>query len=306
MQKYTQTMLATLGGQPQVVTFTLDLLLQRNIPISEVIIIHPQALHPRLQHSLDCLTAEFVGDRYCYQDHLLTMRLRPCVLRLDDQPLDDIVDDLSANGALDTIHGLIRDLKQQHTCIHLSVSGGRRLMSLLAISAAQINFDHLDHIWHIYTPEAIQQQVKEGAIMHIPSSAGVTLIEMPFVPWGRYFGNLAQQAEASARTVLRSQVAEMDTLERKRCDQVAKHPDTTRRELDTLRAFARGFTPQEVAGELVISIKTVDTYKTHLLDRCRIAWEIAEDGPRLTYRFLHQKFAPYFHSTPGDEYTADG
>mgnify|MGYP001313761297 CR=1 FL=1 len=303
MREYTHTMLATLGGQPQVVTFTLDLLLQRNIPISELIIIHPEAAYPRLTHSLDCLTAEFVGDRYRYQERASTIHLRSCVLRLDDQPLGDIVDDLSANGALDTIHGLIRDLKQQHKCIHLSVSGGRRLMSLLAISAALINFDHLDHIWHIYTPEDVQQQAKGGALMHVPA-AGVTLIEMPFVPWGRYFGNIAQQADASARAVLRSQVAEMDILERRRCEQVANHPDTTRRELDTLRAFARGLTPQQVAVELVISIKTVDTYKTRLLDRCRAAWDIQESGPRLDYHFLYQRFAPYFRPSSGSEYTS--
>ena len=41
--KYTHTLLAPLGGQPQIVTFTLDLLLRRDFPISEVIVIHPHA-----------------------------------------------------------------------------------------------------------------------------------------------------------------------------------------------------------------------------------------------------------------------
>jgi CRISPR-associated protein Csx14 len=296
MPEYTHTMLATLGGQPQVVTFTLDLLLQRQIPISEVIIIHPEASQPRLKHSIECLNAEFAGDRYRYANRII--RFRSHVLRLGEQSLDDIVDDTSANGALDTIHGLIRDLKQQHKCIHLSVSGGRRLMSLLAISAALLNFDHADHIWHIYTPETIRQQANEGAMMHTSSISGVNLIEMPFAPWGKYFPGLAQLIGNSAKDLLQSQVAEMDALERERCDKVAKNPDTTRRELEALQAFARGLTPQEVADALTISIKTVDTYKTHLLDRCRGAWDI--QNQKLNYRFLHQKFAPYFHS---NEYT---
>jgi CRISPR-associated protein Csx14 len=293
MSEYTHTLLATLGGQPQVVTFTLDLLLQRQIPISEVIVIHPEASEPRLKHSLELLNAEFVGDRYCFANRVI--RLRPHVLRRDEQPIDDIVDDISANGALDTIHGMIRDLKQQHKCIHLSVSGGRRLMSLLAISAALLNFDHTDHIWHIYTPEAIRKQVNEGALMHIPAISGVNLIEMPFAPWGKYFPGLAQQIGNSARDLLQSQVAEMDALERERCDKVVKSPETTRRELEALQAFARGLTPQEVADALTISIKTVDTYKTHLLYRCHEAWDI-EESKQLNYRFLHQKFAPYFHN----------
>ena len=127
MSTYIHTLLATLGGQPQVVTFTLDLLLQRGFPITEVVLVHPEASHPRLQHSLHCLNAEFVGDRY--QVNGRTIHLRSQVLRLDEEPLDDIVDEVSADGALNTIHKLIRSLKRQRRCIHLSITGGRRLMS---------------------------------------------------------------------------------------------------------------------------------------------------------------------------------
>src|SRR5437879_5058930 len=218
MSAYTHTLLATLGGQPQVVTFTLDLLLRRGLPISEVIVLHPEASDPRLQHSLECLNAEFVGDQYQFNGS--TIHLRSQVLRLDDDTLlEDIVDDISATGALDTIHQLIRDLKQQYRCIHLSVTGGRRLMALTAISAAQLNFKHnIDHIWHIYTPEEIKQEVKDGKMMHVEDH--VTLIEIPFVPWSTYFANMPQQEDSSAKTVMRSQAAEVDAQERERCKQV--------------------------------------------------------------------------------------
>ncbi|HYT37041.1 MAG TPA: CRISPR-associated ring nuclease [Ktedonobacteraceae bacterium] len=171
MPEYTHTLLAMLGGQPQVVTFTLDLLLQR-FPISEVIVIHPHATQERLQHSLRCLNAEFVGD--CYRINGRTIHLRSHVLQLDETPLDDITDDISANGALDTIHQLIRELKRQPRCIHLSVTGGRRLMALTAISAAQLNFKHnIDHIWHLYSPEEVIQRARDGRIMHIlPEDGG--------------------------------------------------------------------------------------------------------------------------------------
>src|SRR5713226_3350729 len=85
MSTYTHTLLATLGGQPQVVTFTLDLLLRRAIPISEVIVIHPEAAQPDLHHSLECLNAEFLAD--CYQVNGRTIHLRSHVLRLDDDTL---------------------------------------------------------------------------------------------------------------------------------------------------------------------------------------------------------------------------
>ena len=291
MLKYIHTLLATLGGQPQVVTFTLDLLLQRGFPISEVILVHPEASHPRLQHSLDCLNAEFVGDRYQVSGQ--TIHLRSHVLQLDDEPLDDIVDEVSADGALNTIHHLIRSLKRQHRCIHLSITGGRRLMSSIATEAALLNFTHSDHIWHIYTPEAVQRQVNEGTFMHISPQDGVHLIERHFVPWGTYFSDLSQTIN-TAQEAIHSQKRKMDTLEQARCDQVVQQ--STGRQLDVLRAFAEGLNIQEVAERLCITTRTVDAHKTKLLELCREVWAIEQSASRLGYHFLYKTFAPYFDS----------
>lgn len=293
MPEYIHTLLATLGGQPQVVTFTLDLLLRRGFPICEVIVVHPEASDGRLRHSLACLNAEFVGD--CYSHYLvhgqpLRCRLRPYVLVLDEAPLHDIVDDLSAKGTLDTVHRLVRDLKQQHRRIHLSVTGGRRLMSLLAVSAAHLNFDHFDHIWHIYTPDALRPEVNEGKLMHVPAEAGVRLIEAPFVPWGAYFPGLSQSVD-TVQDMRHFQTAKMDAEEHDRCAQVVGN--ATPRQREVLRAFARGLNPQEVAQKLGIEIKTVDSHKTVLLELCRNAWNKDSNEP-LDYRFLQKAFANYF------------
>src|SRR5438105_12814529 len=151
MSAYTHTLLATLGGQPQVVTFTLDLLLRRGLPISEVIVLHPEASDPRLQHSLACLNAEFVGDQYQFNGS--TIHLRSQVLRLDDDTLlEDIVDDISATGALDTIHQLIRDLKQQYRCILIgdrwkAPDGAHCYIS----RSAQFQTSHGPHLAYLYS-----------------------------------------------------------------------------------------------------------------------------------------------------------
>ena len=285
------TLLATLGGQPQVVTFTLDLLLQRGFPITEVVLVHPEASHPRLQHSLECLNAEFVGDRYRISGQ--TVHLRSQILLLDDEPLDDIRDEMSADGALNTIHQLIRSLKRQHRCIHLSITGGRRLMSSIATEAALLNFTHSDHIWHIYTPEAVQKQVSEGAIMHLSRQDGVHLIERHFVPWGTYFSDITQTINTAQETI-HSQSRKMDAQEHARCEQVVKQ--LTPRQRDVLQAFAEGLNIQEVADRLCITIRTVDAHKTKLLELCREAWSIDQSPSRLGYHYLYKTFAPYFDS----------
>ena len=285
--KYTHTLLAPLGGQPQVVTFTLDLLLRHDFPISEVIVIHPHAAQKRLQLSLERLNAEFVSDRYQFDGKALTCHFRPKVLELDHTPLDDIADSTGAKGARETIYRFIQELKRQPRHIHLSVTGGRRLMSLLAISAAQLKFDPFDHIWHIYTPEPVREQVKDGKRMHISPEAGVKLIEVPFIPLGAYFAGIEHLAD-STQAVQRH----MDLQEHRRCEQV-EQALAHKRPLDILQAFAKGMNPQEVAAALCISLSTVSTHTSKIFVECRTAWDLAPNYA-LTYHFLREHFGKYF------------
>jgi len=143
MLDHPHVLVATLGGQPQIVTFTLDLLLQRGFPIRDVFVIHPlTGSQPRLQHALACLQAEFCGNYY--QAAQRTIHFYSCVLELDNSPIDDISDDAHTDGTLNTIHQLSGDLKRQGYRIHLSISSGRRLMALLAISDTSFTFDRAD------------------------------------------------------------------------------------------------------------------------------------------------------------------
>lgn len=301
MPEHIHTLLASLGGQPQVVTFTLDLLLRRGFPISEVIVMHPNpaVIRPdisqqRLKDSLGCLQKEFLTDHYKIDGRVINCHFRSRLLELNGVPLDDIKGDTDTKGTLDTVYHFIQELKQQPRHIHLSVTGGRRLMSLLAISAAQLKFDPFDHIWHIYTPDDLKPTVKDGAIMHVPPGAGVCLLEVPFIPLATYFSNLTQPFD-SAQAARQSQMDQMDAKDRACCDFVVQQ--AKERWLDVLRPFAAGLRPQQVAEQLNLSIKTVDTYKTELLALCRIAWELPLKE-HLDYHFFHTKFAGYF---PDDE-----
>ena len=288
MPDHPHVLVATLGGQPQTVTFTLDLLLRRGFPISEVIVLHPKATSPsRLYHSLLRLSGEFTGNAYPEARQPIHFHSR--VLELDGKPIDDIIDDAHADGTLNTIHRLLGDLKRQGYHIHLSVTGGRRLMSLLAISVASLNFDRHDHIWHIYTPECLKDQAKDGNIMHIPPDSGVKLLQGQFIALGAYIYNPGQ----SFRTVQEEQRSQMEAQERACCAEVARK--ATPAQLKVLQAFARGLRSQQVADELCIAPVTVNTHKTVLLSLCHNAWNIPHEE-RLDYHFLYAKFANYFQS----------
>jgi len=281
-----QTILvATLGGQPQVVTFALDALLAQGEVVQAVYVLHPAPLEARLQRSLDCLKQAFAQQQYAG---------RPCTLQSvaltrNGRPLVAIRDAAEAAATLQTIHQLLASLKNEGHRLHLCIAGGRRLMGLLVTSAAMLLCDHQDRLWHLYTPDALRAQANEGAILHAAPEAGVQLIPVPLVPWGTYFPALRSLTQAPAQAVA-AQMTAFSASHDLQCRQV--YDRLSERQRDTLVAFARGRTPQDVAEELHISLSTVNTYKTALLAECRVAWQMAEDA-RLDYRFLRERFAGF-------------
>jgi CRISPR-associated protein Csx14 len=286
--EYIHTLLAPAGGQPQIVTFTLDLLLQHDIPISEVNIVHPATTHnPRLDRAIQLLNNEFLGDRYRNGE---VIHFRSHVLRHNEQPLEDIVDEESTDAVLNTMHNLIRSLKERHCIVHFSITGGRRLMSILSISAAMLSLDHDDRMWHIYTPASVLERAKDGKLLHVEPEDGVRLIEVPLARLNEDVRSKLS-LDASARDIIRAQEEQAEAEERARCEQVARQ--LTPRRLEVLKAFARGLHPTSVADELSISSPTVSTHTTVLLSLCRDTWSIRE-GERLDYRFLQLKFGRYF------------
>src|SRR5262245_48373131 len=122
--------IATLGGQPQVVTLALDALCRRGVHISEVIVVHLSEQQPCYRSALDLLQCEFVGDRYSDRP----CRYRPMPVTSGAQVLDDLADDDAADAVFNTFHHLFQGLKQQGMIIHLCLTGGRRMLGMLAIS----------------------------------------------------------------------------------------------------------------------------------------------------------------------------
>jgi CRISPR-associated protein Csx14 len=284
--EYVHILLATMGGQPQIVTFTLDLLLQRNIPISEVHIVHPAT--GRISRAVQLLNNEFLGDRY--RNNGQDISFRSHVLRHEGQPLEDLNDEARADDVLNIMHELIRSFKERHCVVHFSITGGRRLMSILSMSAAILSLDLDDHMWHIYTPDLVRERARDGAILHVAPEEGVHLIEVPLTRLSEDV-RAKLSSDASAREIIRAQEELVEAEERARCELIVSQ--LTRRRLEVLMAFAEGLHPAEVAERLSISMPTVSTHTTVLLSLCRDAWPTRE-RERLDYRFLQLKFARYF------------
>lgn len=284
----TISLLAPVGGQPQVVTFALDCLLRMGEAVDEVYLLHLPPHDPRLNHALRCLHQEFQEDRYAGQP----CRLRRVPLVSNTLPLVDIRNASDAEVAWRTARDLIAELKQGGRRLHLCVAGGRRVMGLMVLAAAALLCDHQDRLWHLYTPADLRKQADGGAILHVAADSGVALIPVPLAPWGSYFPALRAMAQAPQEAVA-TQMQWLRSGDDGRCAAVIEQ--LTPRQQAALRAFAQGQRPQEVAALLGVTLGTVNAHKTAILAECRVAWAIAEQQ-RIDFHFIAEHFGPYFRS----------
>ena len=283
-------LIATLGGQPQVVTFALDALLAQGLLIDEVVVVYLG--DNRYREAYLHLAREF--ERGQYQGR--SCRFRGVLIKEQGRPLADVRHTLDAEAVWQNLHELLGTLKGENAQIHLLLAGGRRLVALLAMSTAMLHFDHADRVWHIYTPQALQEQARGGALMHVGSRAGVQLISTPLTPWGTYFPGLRSLLKVSPAQVLAVRDRWLNQHERELCRQVWQR--LTPRQRDTARAFADGDSRAQAAKRLSVTLATVDSHKREVLAQCRVAWGLAEEQ-RLDYHFIREKFEPFLMAGGG-------
>ena len=275
-----------MGGQAQVVTLALDGLLAAGETFAAVLVLHFSPLRPRVKCALRQLNAEFAGGQYRGQP----LHYRHLAVSSREGVLPAIRNGAEAEAVWRLARDLLSELKQLHQRLHLCIAGGPRILALTLTSAAMLHCDHRDRLWHLYTPRAFLDQARDGALLHAPPEAGVTLIPIPLIPWGAYFPALRTLAQPA--TVLQAGLEPADLAY---CAQVWER--LTPRQQEVVRALAGGLLPQEAAERLGITLKTLDTHKTQILAECRIAWQLPETE-HLTYHFLHEHFGAWFMLHP--------
>jgi CRISPR-associated protein Csx14 len=281
----TVTAVVTMGGQAQVVTFAIDALLAAGEELDTVIVLHFSPEDPRVKRALAQLSAEFAGERY--RGH--PVRYRHLPVRAGETDLSHIHNGREAEAVWRLARTLVAELKEQERRLHLCIAGGPRVLALTLTSAALLQCDHRDRLWHLYTPRDLIERARDGAILHAPPAAGVRLVPVPMAPWGSYFPALRRLARP-----LDAPASGQDPADVARCRAV--WAQLTARQRDVVEALAAGRLPQEAADELAITLKTLDTHKTQILAECRVAWALPDDA-YLTYHFLREKFGPWLALT---------
>ncbi|NJL05956.1 MAG: hypothetical protein HC911_13830 [Chloroflexaceae bacterium] len=281
--------IATLGGQPQVVTLALDRLLAQGYPISELLVLHLAPSNPRYQRAIQTLAAEFPYD--CYVNSLphQPCRLRPISIKdASGAPLRDLDQPDVIPTVQQFLSSLLSQYRQSHQTLHLCISGGRRLLGYLLLTLAPTLLRSHDHIWQLTSSDAVRDQTRDGAMLHVPTYAEVQLMELPTLYLTAYTGHVARTN--GNQDILKSTNEHFSHATFQLCQQVWHRLNDRQRKV--LREELNGTPRRVTVAQIGLSLSTVNEYFTTIYDLCEEAWEL-DVIPSPKRDWLWEQFHPH-------------
>jgi len=261
-------LIATLGSEPQVVTATLDLLLKQGELIQETWLIHTS--HPASLLQQAVATVQTAFDLPPYQGQI---RLRPLPLpALNGQPLEDVATPEATQAAYRFLYQQVRRAKLAGLRVHLSISGGRKLLALFGMSCAQLLFEDADQLWYLYSGGDFLSSKR----LHPAPGDDVHLISVPFVHWSRVspiwtgLGEIDDPFTAAER-IQRLQIIER--LEEARSFWLGALTAGEQRVVELL--VRQGLSDAEIAARLSLSARTVEQHLRSAYAKAAAHWDLA-------------------------------
>ena len=168
-----EMLIATVGTSPQVVTLALDELLNRGFAIRRVLIVQPTEATSGIAEALDRLRAEAP---FYQEKHGIAFDFR--VFEEDGYQPSDTLDKRDAEAVLQTLNRELRAAKDAGWRVHLSIAGGRKVISAFGTVAAQLHFDADDCCWHV-----VEGKQADRLAMHPAPGESVILVDVPILSW---------------------------------------------------------------------------------------------------------------------------
>lgn len=170
-QQGEEMLLATLGTEPQVITLCLDRLLGQQKNIVKTLVVYTE--EPRVKEALKILEEEFPRS---YPE----IDFQAVGVEKEGRFLEDFRTPEDVLLLWQTFYRLIREAKEKSYIVHLNVAGGRKVMGVMAIAAAQLLFGPQDQVWYLLTEG---WQPGSPRRLHLPPEAPVSLFSVPVLWW---------------------------------------------------------------------------------------------------------------------------
>ncbi len=168
-------LVATIGVEPQVVTLTLDALREQGFPVTCVCVLHPNEKNPAIANAIQRLRKE----QNFYKSLGTDLRWLFIPIREGDRYPEDFAFEQDVALLLRVIYKTVKDLKRKGYHIHLSIAGGRKVMTAMGMVVAQLLLDEHDHVWHLLSEGSLLQ----SKAMHAQKSDKVVLVAVPVLRW---------------------------------------------------------------------------------------------------------------------------
>lgn len=140
----TAVLIATLGAEAQVIALATQLLCQQ-APLAAVVALHTDPNREPVDSALPALQRIFAVQSDwppLYTQHI---------------PIGDILTPDEFNHFTDTLYTVMRHWLGQGVHVHLLLAGGRKSMTMLGMSVAQLLLGPDDRVWYLHSQEGFRQ-----------------------------------------------------------------------------------------------------------------------------------------------------
>ncbi len=275
------TMIATLGHEPQVVTIALDCLLKYKHKISEVVVVLTQS--PTVLDALQIIENEFAIGTYP------GVTLKSVIIEDNTKPIQDFRTQEDLNSLMRVLYAEVRKCRERECTVHLCLAGGRKVMGLLGMVVAQLLFGIDDKVWYLVTEG---WKPGEARKLHLSSDDQVWLLPIPVIRWNEARSLMVQVAEITdtAEVVTWFERFNQENQLKRKEEFINHWLSPAQREVVSL--VAKGLNNAEVAKRLAKSEQTVANQLSDIYAKLEEWLEYPDT--KVDRSKLMAEFSPYF------------
>lgn len=274
-------LIATLGVEPQVVTITLDQLLDRGHAVSEVVVI--STLDPEVERALEVIRSEFAGGAYP------GVELREVFVSSPAGPVADFCSEVDIRALLRTLYAEVRRSREQGAAVHLCVSGGRKVMGIMGMVVAQLLFGPEDRAWYLVT-EGWRPGVERR--LHLGPADRAWLVPVPVLRWSEANTLMHTVAEFDDPVEMVNWFERLSSSAQMKRRKEFVERWLTRAEREVVRLACRGLDNAAIAGALGKKEQTVANQLRNVYAKLR-EW-LGYPDQDVDRSVLIAELAPYF------------
>ncbi len=287
------TLIATLGSEPQVVTTAYDLLVEKGLSLSKLIILHTSGGERKVDQAVEVLRRELPA----YAPDLLEVKFQPL-----QSPSGIDLKDIDSPGSVQSyfrmLYQLVWQEKRSEKSVHLCIAGGRKTMAVYGMSVAQLLFDETDYLWHLFSSGEFLSSKR----MHPAYGDEVRLVRIPVISWSSITPVLTGLRDVEDPYLALERIKDLQLKEKYEAARIFVLGQLTPAERRVVGLLVEeGLSDIEIAERLVVSPRTVEQHLRSAYHKAEMHWETGKVTRSQLIAFLQYFFSTQIREIPDDE-----